>query len=165
MGDRKDTFHYTYSARQQEEIRNIRKKYLPQEPKDGAVAASGSERGQKRHACLPYCGYCRLPVVGGGDVLHHGLDGPAFYPGHYYWNCWDYCCNNFLSSLYAYYAERTGKDSAADFKADGRAFEVVVTWPAGRQGHPAVSEPSRSDKNKSRRGFIEEDILQCQNTT
>lgn len=34
MGDRKDTFHYTYSARQQEEIRNIRKKYLPQEPKE-----------------------------------------------------------------------------------------------------------------------------------
>ncbi len=32
MGDRKDT--YTYSARQQEEIRNIRKKYLPQEPKE-----------------------------------------------------------------------------------------------------------------------------------
>lgn len=34
MGDRKDTFHYTHSARQQEEIRNIRKKYLPQEPKE-----------------------------------------------------------------------------------------------------------------------------------
>ena len=34
MGDRKATFHYTYSARQQEEIRNIRKKYLPQEPKE-----------------------------------------------------------------------------------------------------------------------------------
>ena len=34
MGDRKDTFHYTYAARQQEEIRNIRKKYLPQEPKE-----------------------------------------------------------------------------------------------------------------------------------
>lgn len=31
MEERKDTFHYTYSAGQQEEIENIRKKYLPQE--------------------------------------------------------------------------------------------------------------------------------------
>ncbi len=31
MDNRNDTFHYTYSAKQQEEIRNIRKKYLPQE--------------------------------------------------------------------------------------------------------------------------------------
>ena len=28
---KKDTFTYTYSAKQQEEIRNIRKKYLPRE--------------------------------------------------------------------------------------------------------------------------------------
>ena len=31
MENKKDTFHYTYSAKQQEEIENIRKKYLPQE--------------------------------------------------------------------------------------------------------------------------------------
>lgn len=31
MEERKDTFHYTYSARQQDEIENIRKKYLPRE--------------------------------------------------------------------------------------------------------------------------------------
>ena len=34
MENSKDTFNYTYSAKQQEEIRNIRKKYLPQEPKE-----------------------------------------------------------------------------------------------------------------------------------
>ena len=34
MQDRKDTFNYTYSAKQQEEIRNIRKKYLPPEEKE-----------------------------------------------------------------------------------------------------------------------------------
>ncbi len=34
MENRKDTFNYTYSAKQQEEIRNIRKKYLPQEPEE-----------------------------------------------------------------------------------------------------------------------------------
>ena len=43
MGDRKDTFHYTYSARQQEEIRNIRKKYLPQEPKEDKMEQFLSE--------------------------------------------------------------------------------------------------------------------------
>lgn len=31
MEKKKDTFTYTYSAKQQEEIRNIRKKYLPRE--------------------------------------------------------------------------------------------------------------------------------------
>lgn len=31
MEDKKETFIYTYSAKQQEEIRNIRKKYLPHE--------------------------------------------------------------------------------------------------------------------------------------
>lgn len=31
MENRNDTFNYTYSAKQQEEIRNIRKKYLPRE--------------------------------------------------------------------------------------------------------------------------------------
>lgn len=37
MENRNDTFHYTYSAKQQEEIRNIRKKYLPQEPKENEI--------------------------------------------------------------------------------------------------------------------------------
>ena len=31
MEDEKETFTYTYSAKQQEEIQNIRKKYLPKE--------------------------------------------------------------------------------------------------------------------------------------
>lgn len=34
MENRKDTFNYTYSAKQQEEIRNIRKRYLPKEPEE-----------------------------------------------------------------------------------------------------------------------------------
>lgn len=34
MENEKDTFTYTYSAKQQEEIRSIRKKYTPQEPKE-----------------------------------------------------------------------------------------------------------------------------------
>ena len=34
MEKEKDTFNYTYSAKQQEEIRSIRKKYLPQEQKE-----------------------------------------------------------------------------------------------------------------------------------
>ena len=31
MEEKKESFHYTYSAKQQEEIQSIRKKYLPQE--------------------------------------------------------------------------------------------------------------------------------------
>ena len=37
MENRKDTFYYTYSAKQQEEIRNIRKRYLPQEPEENKM--------------------------------------------------------------------------------------------------------------------------------
>ena len=33
MEEKKESFHYTYSAKQQEEIQSIRKKYLPQEDK------------------------------------------------------------------------------------------------------------------------------------
>ena len=32
MSEKKDTFHFSYSAKQQEEIRRIREKYLPGEP-------------------------------------------------------------------------------------------------------------------------------------
>ena len=38
MENQKDTFHYTYSAKQQEEIQNIRKKYLPQEQEEDKMA-------------------------------------------------------------------------------------------------------------------------------
>lgn len=31
MSEKKDTFHFSYSAKQQEEIRKIREKYLPKE--------------------------------------------------------------------------------------------------------------------------------------
>lgn len=34
MDNSKETFHYTYSAKQQEEIRNIRSKYLPKEEQE-----------------------------------------------------------------------------------------------------------------------------------
>ena len=37
MENRKNTFNYTYSAKQQEEIRNIRKRYLPQEPEENKM--------------------------------------------------------------------------------------------------------------------------------
>lgn len=37
MENRKDTFHYTYSAKQQEEIRNIRKKYMPEEKNEDKI--------------------------------------------------------------------------------------------------------------------------------
>ena len=34
MENGKETFNYTYSAKQQEEIRSIRKRYLPKEPQE-----------------------------------------------------------------------------------------------------------------------------------
>ena len=34
MQENKETFHYSYSAKQQEEIKRIREKYLPKEPKE-----------------------------------------------------------------------------------------------------------------------------------
>lgn len=37
MENREDTFNYTYSAKQQEEIRSIRKKYMPQAEEAGKM--------------------------------------------------------------------------------------------------------------------------------
>ncbi len=34
MEEKREIFNYTYSAKEQEEIQSIRKKYLPQEPKE-----------------------------------------------------------------------------------------------------------------------------------
>ena len=40
MENKDQTFHYTYSAKQQEEIQSIRKKYLPK--KEDKMGSSGA---------------------------------------------------------------------------------------------------------------------------
>ena len=72
MENQRDTFHYTYSAKQQEEIQNIRKKYLPPEQGEDKMAQLrrlDQSATKKRHSALHHPWYRRLPVSGIRDVL------------------------------------------------------------------------------------------------
>ena len=58
MEEKKESFHYTYSAKQQEEIQSIRKKYLPQENKmeqlrrlDRSATRKGTSWGSSAACC------------------------------------------------------------------------------------------------------------------
>lgn len=70
MEDKKGTFHYTYSARQQEEIRNIRKKYMtPQEDKMEQLRLLDRKVNGKAQAWAIALGVIGTLVLGTGMSL------------------------------------------------------------------------------------------------
>ena len=103
MEEKKESFHYTYSAKQQEEIQSIRKKYLPQEDK------------------MEQLRRLDLPAAGDRHVLHHGLDAVVC-PG----GCdrGDRNCGHrgSVPAVYPHHQARAGTAGAADFEADRGAF-------------------------------------------
>ncbi len=68
------SFHYTYSAKQQEEVKRIRQKYLP--PTEDKMAQlrrldkSAERKGTKRH----WGGLVEHPAFWRRDVLYNPLD-------------------------------------------------------------------------------------------
>lgn len=91
MDNKKETFEYTYSAKQQQEIENIRKKYLPkEEDKMEQLRRLDRSATKKGNYGVDYSGNCERPDPGSGDVLHHGLAGNLIYTRNYrryYRNC------------------------------------------------------------------------------
>lgn len=70
MEDKKETFHYTYSARQQEEIRNIRKKYsAPEEDKMEQLRKLDRRVTQKAQAWAIALGVIGALIMGAGMSL------------------------------------------------------------------------------------------------
>ena len=135
MENKQNTFQYTYSAKQQEEIRRIRKKYLPQEKTEDKMEQL--RRLDQRDDSLHNSGRPWLPTAGGGHVLHHALGGKLVHSGRDPRCHRHRCRGRCLSAVYPHYQEGTGKDSPADFKADRRAFQAGVTKQNGRKGLPS----------------------------
>lgn len=127
MEERKDTFHYTYSARQQKEIENIRKKYLPREENKMELLRRLDRSTSKKGMVFPHCGSYRLPSAGCGYVLHHGLDEKLVYPRYYYRHRGDRRRSCILSAVYPHHQKGTGKAGTADFEADRRTLKSEVT--------------------------------------
>ena len=81
MENSKDTFNYTYSAKQQEEIRNIRKKYLPQEQKEDKM-----ERLRRLDQGVTKKGTIAAVIVGviGSLLLGVGMCGTMVWTGQFF---------------------------------------------------------------------------------
>ena len=79
MENKNEAFHYTYSAREQEEVRRIRQKYTPKERDrleqlrrlDQRVSRKSGDSGNL--ALRP------------GNVCHHGLDGAVVHSRYRHW--------------------------------------------------------------------------------
>ena len=70
MEEKKETFNYTYSAQQQEEIKNIRKKYAaPEEDKMAQLRKLDQRVTQKAQACAIALGVIGALILGTGMSL------------------------------------------------------------------------------------------------
>ena len=84
MEPNKDVFQYTYSAKQQEEIEAIRKKYLPpQEDKMEQLRRLDKSTTKKGTSLSIVVGVAGCLLMGVGHVLLHGVDGEPVYPRYH----------------------------------------------------------------------------------
>lgn len=82
MESRKDVFQYTYSAKQQEEIEAIRKKYLPpQEDKMEQLHRLDRSATKKGTACSIAVGVAGCLLMGTGMCCSMVWMGNLFIPG------------------------------------------------------------------------------------
>lgn len=82
MEEKKETFNYTYSAQQQEEIKNIRKKYAaPEEDKMERLRKLDRSATQKGTAASLVVGMIGALLLGIGMCCCMVWGGPLFIPG------------------------------------------------------------------------------------
>lgn len=82
MENNKDTFNYTYSAKQQEEIRNIRKKYVaPEEDKMEQLRRLDRSAGEKATVVSMIIGVMGALILGIGMCCTMVWQGAWFIPG------------------------------------------------------------------------------------
>lgn len=82
MENRNDTFHYTYSAKQQEEIQSIRKKYLPrQEDKMEQLRRLDQSTTKKGTIVSVAAGVMGCLLLGVGMCCTMVWAAPFFIPG------------------------------------------------------------------------------------
>ena len=81
MEEKKESFHYTYSAKQQEEIQSIRKKYLPQEDKMEQLRRLDKSATKKGTALSIVVGVAGCLLMGVGMCCSMVWMGNLFIPG------------------------------------------------------------------------------------
>ena len=82
MEEKRETFHYTYSAKQQEEIRNIRKKYAaPENDKMEQLRRLDRSAARKGTAVSLAAGVLGALLLGIGMCCCMVWGGPLFIPG------------------------------------------------------------------------------------
>ena len=81
MEEKKESFHYTYSAKQQEEIQSIRKKYLPQEDKMEQLRRLDQSVTRKGTAVALFVGIIGCLVLGVGMCCTMVWADTLFIPG------------------------------------------------------------------------------------
>lgn len=82
MEEQKETFNYTYSAKQQEEIKKIRKKYAPpQEDKMELLRRLDNSVGQKATTAALIVGIVGAMLLGIGMCCTMVWQGMWFIPG------------------------------------------------------------------------------------
>ena len=81
MEEKKESFHYTYSAKQQEEIQSIRKKYLPQEDKMEQLRRLDQKAAKKGTVASVAAGVLGCLLLGVGMCCTMVWTGQWFVPG------------------------------------------------------------------------------------
>lgn len=135
MEKEKDTFTYTYSAKQQEEIRNIRKKYLPrEEDKMEQLRRLDRDTTRKGTVLSVLVGVIGCLLLGVGMCCTM-VWMKFFIPGVVIGLIGIGRCGGCLSAVYPRDEKRTGKVGAANFEADRRAVGSKIKKRTGRKGN------------------------------
>ena len=113
MESRKDTFEYTYSAKQQEEIRKIRQKYLPQEDKMEQLRKLDRGATKKGTVLSVTVGIVGCLLLGVGMCCTMVWMDRLFVPG--------------ISPVQPDHQAGAGKIGPTDFKAHGGAVKAGLT--------------------------------------
>ncbi len=128
MEEKKETFEYTYSAKQQQEIEKIRSKYLPkQESKMEQTASAGPKRHQEGHQRRPQPGSDRLFAAGVWNVLHHGVGGAVVPSGNGSGADWHCRGSHCLSAVHPSHQKAAGEAGAPNPEADGRVVQIRIS--------------------------------------
>ena len=112
MEEKKETFEYNYSAKQQKEIKTIREKYVPKEE-------NKMEQLRRLDASATKPGTAASIIVWYRNVLHHGVDGEPVHSGHRDWSGRTACDCGCLPGIYAYHEKTEGEAGPGDHETNG----------------------------------------------
>ena len=126
MEPNKDVFQYTYSAKQQEEIEAIRKKYLPPQEDKMEQLRRLDKSATTGDSSLHCGGRGGLSADGRWHVHGHGVDGEPVYPRHCFGAAGHRLGGGGPPRVPACHQKRAGKAGAPHPPADRGAVQAGV---------------------------------------